>query len=205
MSTTGATTTQPGLVSHPTAWEEFVRTWETTVAPEGWRAEITERGIVMTPPPNNAHNHTAYLIDRAVQHHLRDDLAVVPMLGVRIDPNERLYIPDLAVIPAADLHNEGSHVPAEQLVMAVEITSTRTASDDRTAKKSAYAAGGVGLYLLVDRHAPDGAAVTLFSGPAGATYRDSHQVPFGETIRLPEPFDHDLATDGFPVPDAPSD
>lgn len=207
MSTTAATTDRPGLPSQhgPTVWEEIVHTWETTDVPQGWRAEITERGIVMTPPPNNAHNLIADLIDRALRQQLREDLAIVPMLGVRIDPFERLYMPDLAVVAAADLRNEGSHLRADQLIMAAEITSPRTASDDRTEKKSGYAAGGVPLYLPVDRYAPDGPAVTLFSHPAGSAYRDSHQVPFGEAIRLPEPFDHDLATGAFPVPEAPSD
>lgn len=207
MSTTAATTDRPGLPSQhgATAWERLVRTWETTDVPEGWRAEITERGIVMTPPPSNAHNLIADLIDRDLRQHLREDWAVVPMLGVRLDPAERMFIPDLAVVAKADLRNEGTHLQADQLTMAVEITSPRTASDDRTQKKTGYAAGGVPLYLLVDRHSSGGPVVTLFSHPAGSAYRDSHQVPFGEPIRLPAPFDHDLATDAFPVPETPSD
>jgi Uma2 family endonuclease len=171
--------------------------------PEGWRPEITERGIVMTPPPNVEHNLITGLLHDCLRQQLDQDFAIAPMLGVRVDPAERMYIPDLAVVAAADLRGEGSHVMADQLLLAVEITSPRTAADDRTSKVSGYAAGGVPLYLLIDRHAPEGPAVTLFSRPAGSTYRDSHQVPFGEPIRLPAPFDHDLPTDSFPMPEKP--
>jgi Uma2 family endonuclease len=178
-------------------WDELIRAWETMDFLEGWRPEITERGIVMTPPPNVGHTHIASLIDRDLQRQLPDDLAVVQVLGVRVDPAERMHIPDLAVVAAADLRGDGSHVMANQLLLAVEITSPRTAADDRTSKVSGYAAGGVPLYLLIDRHAPEGPAVTLFSHPAGSTYRDSHQVPFGEPVYLSAPFDYDLPTDSF--------
>ena len=64
-------------------------------------------------------------------------------------------------------------------------------------ERDAYAAGGVALYLLVDRVGAH-PAVTLYAEPVDGVYRRVVSVPFGESIHLPPPFDVDLDTSQFP-------
>jgi hypothetical protein len=55
------------------------------------------------------------------------------------------------------------------------------------AKPRAYAQGGVPLCLLIDQLA-DPATATLFSDPAGTSYRAGDRAEAGRALRLPEPF-----------------
>ncbi|MGH3737978.1 MAG: Uma2 family endonuclease [Micromonosporaceae bacterium] len=183
---------------HP--WWEFdglLQTWRELDVPEGWRAEITEDGITMTPPPANYHNSIAHLVDRALQRGLPDEFGVYQTLGVAIPAVSRLYIPDLCVMRVEELH-DGTEVLAEQVLLAVEITSKRNARHDRKIKTWHYAHGPVPLYLLIDRYDENGPAVTLFSEPRDGHYQRQLRVPFGESIDLPAPLGLTLETTGFP-------
>lgn len=84
--------------------------------------------------------------------------------------------------------------------MAVEITSSGNARHDRTKKLWAYAHAPVPLYLLIDRFDEHGPTVTLFSEPVNGAYQVSVRTSFGKRVTLPEPFDVELATEGFPTP-----
>ena len=67
--------------------------------------------------------------------------------------------------------------------MVVEVTSSAPA-DDREAKRRAYAAVGIPLYLLVDRGRRE---TVLFSQPdvEAKDYRADIRVPFGQTSNSP--------------------
>jgi Uma2 family endonuclease len=77
--------------------------------------------------------------------------------------------------------------------MVVEVTSSQ-ARADREAKRRAYAAAQIPLYLLVDRQAQ---RVSLFSGPARDEYGTLSAVLFGGSIELPDPLCFKLETAGF--------
>ncbi|MGH8826724.1 MAG: Uma2 family endonuclease, partial [Jiangellaceae bacterium] len=66
-------------------------------------------------------------------------------------------------------------------------------------KRWAYARGGVNAYLLVDRIRSSGPTVTLHTRPEHGQFQGVTQVPYGEKITLPPPFDVDLDTAEFPV------
>ena len=182
------------------SWQSLLQAWAETDVPTGWRAEITEGGITVTPPLSPAHNLIAAVVDEALRPGLPAGASVFQTLGVRIEPAGRLYIPDLVVMPRDVLAVEDSSVPAEHALLVVEITSKENADQDRRAKRWAYARGGVALYLLIDRWADDGPAVTLFSDPHDGHYRRNVQVSFGENVTVPAPFNVDIDTADFPVP-----
>ncbi|WP_313904725.1 Uma2 family endonuclease [Streptomyces sp. SLBN-118] len=127
---------------------------------------------------------------------------VYQTLGLFIYRLERLYIPDLAVVPKKLLverakKKERAPLAAAEAALAVEITSKGNASHDRSAKLSAYASGAVPLYLLIDRYDEGGPTVTLFSDPHNSRYRTGLRKPFGEPVPLPEPFSTELDTSEF--------
>ncbi|MGC4949021.1 Uma2 family endonuclease [Streptomyces sp. DT224] len=185
-------------------WDYFLRTWQELDVPEGWRAEIDEVQIVLVPPSHAHHNGIAERVQRRLYANLPDELGVYQTLGVHVAPLDKLYVPDLVVMPselidAAD-PDISTPMDASEALLVVEITSKGNAREDRTKKYRAYARAGVPMYLLIDRFDTRGAMATLFTEPGEhGTYKHSDAVPFGKPLALPAPFDVTLPTDGFPA------
>ncbi|MFD9812892.1 Uma2 family endonuclease [Streptomyces sp. NPDC059080] len=181
-------------------WDDLVRIWEQTDAPEGCKVEIIEGIVTVSPPPDNIHNFIADKVQRRLYAVLPEDWGIYQTLGAAVPSRKGLYIPDLAVVPDAVVCGEpGHYVPAAAAEMVVEITSKSNASHDRIAKAAGYARAGVPLYLLVDRWAPGGPTITLYGEPAGDVYRVLQAVKFGDGLVIPAPFDLPLDTGIFPV------
>ncbi|MFM9444145.1 Uma2 family endonuclease [Streptomyces acidiscabies] len=167
--------------------------------PEGFRAELVEGEIVVTPPPDGDHE---YYISRVVRQVIRQslvDMDVSGNKGLKLEkddgrPKDRA-IPDGTFAPAS-LHlfrGADSWMPSDGVAMVLEVTSTKPRAD-RELKRRCYARSGIPLYLLIDR---DDSSVTLFSDPEREDYRQHITVPFGKSVPLPEPFGFDLATAEF--------
>ncbi|GAA3727680.1 Uma2 family endonuclease [Spinactinospora alkalitolerans] len=187
-------------VSPATPGEDLLlRTWRELDVPDGWRAEIIDPGrISLVAPPSNPHNFIAGRANRALLRTIPDDWDIYQTLGMWITPLCKLFIPDLVVAPHAVLRDTKAPVPAEEIFLAVEITSKDNADTDRKTKLWGYAHGPVPLYLLIDAWDPNGPSVTLYENPRSGRYLHSHTVPFGEKITVPAPFDLELDTSEFP-------
>lgn len=184
-------------------WDLLLETWRELDVPEGWRAEIDEGQIVLAPPPHAHHNGIAEVVQRCLYKSLPDDLGIYQTLGVHIAPLDKLYVPDIAVMPtdliASVDPDRYDPVDASEALLIAEITSKGNARDDRTKKYRAYACALVPLYLLIDRFDTRGPMVTLFTEPQDGTYKRGDSVPFGKPLTLPDPFDTVLSTVAFPV------
>ncbi|MFE2561994.1 Uma2 family endonuclease [Streptomyces sp. NPDC059352] len=179
-------------------WDDLVRIWEETDAPEGCKVEIIEGIITVSPPPSNAHNRIAEKVQRRLYSVIPEDWGVYQTLGASIPSRDGLFIPDLAVVPEAMLGEPGNFVPAADAELIVEVTSKSNASHDRIKKAAGYAQAGVPLYLLIDGFAPGGPTVTLYGEPKSDVYRVLSAVKFGMDIHLPAPFDLAIDTSAFP-------
>lgn len=118
--------------------------------------------------------------------------------GFEIDELERLYIPDFVVAPLHTTRSDGTLRPGDPLLV-VEISSPSTARFDREEKRWAYARAGIPSYLLVDRVRSSGPVVVLHTQPKDGQYQSVVQVPYGEKLTLPPPFDVELDTSEFPI------
>jgi Uma2 family endonuclease len=167
--------------------------------PEGFRAELIDGEIVVTPPPDGNHRR---IIGRIVKQVIRESGKemdfdghrglIVSSRGLAVSGH---VIPDITFAPAEmDLFRDApSWMRPTGVVMVVEVTSSQ-ARADREAKRHAYAAAQIPLYLLVDRRAQ---RVSLFSGPVRDEYQTLSAVPFGGSIELPEPLCFKLETTDF--------
>jgi Uma2 family endonuclease len=180
-------------------WADVLRTWSELEVPEGWRPEITPRGIVMTPPPSGAHNLTAETIHGALKVAVEDSLGVFQTLGVGIPSIGGIFIPDLCVVAREHVPDGTEPVASEYVVLAVEITSRYNAAHDRKRKRWAYAHGAIDQYLLIDAFDEDGPTVSLFSNPAEGVYRNAVRMAFGQIISLAAPVKVDLDSRLFPT------
>ncbi|MEV7156050.1 Uma2 family endonuclease [Streptomyces misionensis] len=181
-------------------WEDLVRIWQETDAPEGCKVEIIEGIVTVSPPPSNDHNDIADLVQRSLYEVIPKDWGIYQTLGTAVPFRAGLYIPDLAVAPREALRvRKGNYIPATAAELVVEITSRANAGHDRIKKAAGYAQAGVALYLLIDNWAPGGPTITLYGEPQGDVYRVLRAVRFGDPITLPEPFGVTIDTGEFPV------
>lgn len=167
--------------------------------PEGFRAELIEGEIVVTPPPDGDHEDYIELIVSQVYRQSRTDMQFSGNKGLKLksapDSSRDHVIPDGTFAPRELRLFRGadSWMPGDGVAMVVEVTSTR-AHVDRETKRRCYARGGIPLYLLVDREA---SSLTLFSEADGSDYLQQRTIHFGKILPLPEPFAFDLDTAAF--------
>ncbi|AKA04735.1 hypothetical protein SAZ_21435 [Streptomyces noursei ZPM] len=167
--------------------------------PQGFRAELVEGEIVVTPPPDGDHEDYLGIIGRQVTRRSATDIQISGYKGLVLsgadDQPADHVIPDATIAPYAMRLFRGAEpwMPSKGVAMVVEVTSSRP-RNDRVAKRHAYARGAVPLYLLVDRAK---SAVTIFSEPKGDDYLSTHTAPFGDPLPLPAPFSFDLDTAAF--------
>ena len=177
-------------------FEDLFSFWTQFDAPDGWRVEIADGALTMTPNPANAHSVIASLLTRVFIERLAADVGVFQSVAISMPDQQRVYVPDLVVTAIASLREPSVVSPPDALI-AAEITSPGNARIDREEKRVAYGLGGVPRYLLIDRVLTN-PTVTLFSDPVDGEYQHVVMVPFGESIRIPAPFDFDLDTSQFP-------
>lgn len=188
--------------SETPAWHLLLEAWRELDVPEGWRAEIDEGKIALVPPPHAHHNGIVAAVQRRLYTCLPEELEIYQTLGVHIACLDRLYVPDLVVMPteliAAVPPGRSQPVDASEALLVAEVTSRDNARDDRTKKYRAYARAQVPMYLLIDRYDTRGPMATLFTEPQDGAYEQSEPVPFGKPLTLPEPFGVTIDTSVFP-------
>ena len=167
--------------------------------PEGFRAELIDREIVVTPPPGSRHDRTIGKIVGQIFQRSSTQFDYLPNKGLKVPAAERgrseRVIPDGTFAPAElDIFdNDDSWIDPEGVALVVEVTSSHPGRD-RVGKRHGYARAGIPLYLLVDR---EERKVTLFATPEGDDYHSVNWAPFGQTVALPKPFDIELDTSEF--------
>ncbi|WP_377274018.1 Uma2 family endonuclease [Peterkaempfera sp. SMS 1(5)a] len=167
--------------------------------PEGFRAELIEGEIVVTPPPDGDHEKYISRVVRQVVRRSATDMDVSGHKGLRVSAGpghpRNHVIPDATFAPLSlDLFGGAEPwMPPNGISMVVEVTSTRP-ERDRIAKRHCYARAGIPLYLLIDR---EESRVSLFSLPEGDEYTEVHLAPFGKPIDIPAPFSFALETADF--------
>jgi Uma2 family endonuclease len=186
------------MTREPEASNAVLQDFLSLATPEGYRAELIAGEIVMTPPPGGNHQRCIARITKQV--HVR---SVVPMECTELkglivpgdDGRQSMVIPDLTIVPESlDLFLDAPvWMPTAGVAMVVEVTSS-VPDRDRNAKRRAYAAAGIPLYLLVDREQK---RTILFFAPVRQDYASTTTAPFGESLLLPDPFSFTLETDGF--------
>jgi len=177
--------------------DDVLREFLSLEIPYGYRAELIDGEIIVSPPPGGNHEHCIARITSQVNRRSAVPMDVSGNKGL-IVPNVEGHsrvIPDLTIAPEelSLFVDAPSWMRPSGVEMVVEVTSTLV-DVDRNSKRRSYAAARIPLYLLIGR---DDKTVTLFSGPARDTYATATTVPFGDPLDLPKPFDFTLETGGF--------
>ncbi|GAB3445281.1 Uma2 family endonuclease [Streptomonospora sediminis] len=152
--------------------------------PEGFRAEILEGSIVVSPTPTMKHGGVVSRFHRQLVRQLPEskDCYQVVSVGLPGDGAD-IAIPDLLVMPTeAETDHWLADPDAVELVL--EVVSPGNARKDTESKPRVYAAMGIPIYLLVD---PRDGSITCYSDPREGRFQAEHRMKFGDAVVLPEP------------------
>ncbi|MFF9484705.1 Uma2 family endonuclease [Streptomyces sp. NPDC014676] len=171
--------------------EVLWQAWKAMDLPEGYRAEIIEGAIEVSPTGRRRHTVLIGRLRRALDAYLAGSGYVAHHDG-NVIHRQKAWIPDLFVAPL-DLDEipdeDGLGVDAAGVGMVVEVASPghRNLQRDRVRKRREYARAGIPVYVIVDDFDDDGAVLVLTSpDPKKAKYADEHRVPYGTDAVIPE-------------------
>ncbi|WP_460745487.1 Uma2 family endonuclease [Nocardiopsis oceani] len=166
---------------------------ESLELPDGYRAEIINGSITVSPTPTVRHaDIVTETHESLLESGLRDrGLRALQMITVEIAKTGDRYVPDLVVMPTSLARGQGwdgaSWIrPAEEVELVVEVVSPSSAHHDWVDKAKGYAQASVPLYLVVD---PKQEEVALFRQPEGDEYQEVTRARRSGSVRLPKPFD----------------
>ncbi|MBV7696852.1 Uma2 family endonuclease [Streptomyces sp. TRM70350] len=171
--------------------EVLWQAWKAMELPEGYRAEIIEGAIEVSPTGRFSH---AQVVNR-----LRDALAIFLQdseYGAWNDTNvihaRRAWIPDGLVAPRdAELieAEDGLGIKASAVHVIVEVVSPggRNQERDRVKKRREYARAAVPVYVIIDDYDSHGTVTVLTEPePDKADWVGVHRVPYGTEVTISE-------------------
>ncbi|MFF2142001.1 Uma2 family endonuclease [Kitasatospora sp. NPDC058190] len=165
--------------------------WKSMDVPEGFRAEIIEGTITLSPTGGTRH----FTVNRRLGRALHDYLSGTgygPAQDGNVIADLKVFIPDVFLAPD-DVdeieHPEGVGVLASGVPMVVETVSpgAEARKRDHVLKRRAYAAAGIPVYVIIDDY-DEGGMVTILTGPdrERRTYEYSARIPYGKEAVIPE-------------------
>ncbi|MFB7514967.1 Uma2 family endonuclease [Streptomyces sp. NPDC056144] len=173
--------------------------WETLKGanlPGGYRVEITDGKIIMTP---RGREQWKVILKAApqIEQQLADHGEILSDVMIDFPSSLYGYAPDLAIVaPGSDLNSRGRY-EWHSLEAVLEIVSRSTRDNDFEKKFRMYAECAIPLYVIID---PSDNTCTIHRRPTRrGTYDEQEQIAFGEDLVLPlEGRDIVVKTDGFP-------
>jgi Uma2 family endonuclease len=171
--------------------EVLWQAWKSLELPEGYRAEIVEGFIEVSPTGGGDHASAANTLRRGLDRFLGEgDFAAYQDTNALF--GRKVWIPDVMVTLAdlrAVLDPERLGALAEHIVLMAEVVSPGhdARKRDLVRKRRAYARAGIPVYVIIDDH--DGSGhVTVLSAPypEKATYEAEVRMPYGTDVIIPE-------------------
>ncbi|MER6359602.1 Uma2 family endonuclease [Kitasatospora sp. NPDC001527] len=175
-------------VEHPMGGDDVLRAFLELDTPPGFKAELIEGEIAVTPPPDGDHEDAIARFARAVAREAAEELYVSGGKGL-ITPKGR-FIPDATVAPAGHFRAQESWSSTVGVALVLAVTSTSPVKD-REPNRLGHAAAGVPCSLLLDRGE---GKVTLFTDPEDGDDTTIHETESGRRIKPPAPFSFALDT-----------
>ena len=153
------------------------------VPDDGLRYEVLNGSLTVTPPASYAHNRRAQRVGLALLAAAPPGVEVLltGTQSVRLDDDA--LCPDVVVFAAGEY---GLHLPADAVLLVVEVTSPSNRSTDTVTKLERYARAGIPHYWIVD---PEQITVHRLDAERGAY----DVVVRGPVVQVGEPFPVEVA------------
>ncbi|MET7690887.1 Uma2 family endonuclease [Streptomyces sp. NPDC005483] len=159
--------------------DEMFERLETMPVPEGYKVEIVEGTVYMSPQRDT---HWEIILDLVEQLRTKYPRKRVKS-DVRIDYPGHLngFATDVTVMAEGAAKAEGGHWSYEDVEFVAEVISKGTAANDYGPKKAAYATAEVPVYVIAD---PYQGRCHVYTDPKGSDYEVETRVPFGKDLDL---------------------
>ncbi|MFF4551035.1 Uma2 family endonuclease [Streptomyces sp. NPDC001435] len=174
--------------------DEMFERLETMPVPEGYKVEIVEGTVYMTPQRDT---HWEIILDIVEQLRPKYPRKRVKS-DVRIDYPGHLngFATDVTVMAEGATKTETGHWRHEDVEFVAEVISKGTAANDYGPKKTAYATAEVPVYVIAD---PYQRRCHIYTQPKEGDYEIETTVPFGSDLDLTNTVvGLTLRTDEFP-------
>ncbi|MFF7950541.1 MULTISPECIES: Uma2 family endonuclease [Streptomyces] len=174
--------------------DEMFERLETMPVPEGYKVEIVEGTVYMSPQRDT---HWEIILDIVEQLRTKYPRKRVKS-DVRIDYPGHLngFATDVTVVAEGAVKTESGHWSYEDVEFVAEVISKGTAANDYGPKKAAYATAEVPVYVIAD---PYQGRCHIYTDPKGSDYEVETKVAFGKDVDLTAtPLGLTLKTDEFP-------
>ncbi|MGF6884173.1 Uma2 family endonuclease [Nocardia sp. GAS34] len=159
----------------------------------GIRYEVIGGQLIVNAAPKPRHQWLIKWLDRALEDVLPADHFSIAGVGVLIGDDEP--IPDL-IVGTGVIPMDGNGIPAEHVVLAVEVVSNSTTLTDRKSKPDVYAEAGIQNYWRIEINPfkgrlPGEELPVLFAHVLGESgeYELTHRVSAGQSVTLHSPFE----------------
>ncbi|MFD8818241.1 Uma2 family endonuclease [Streptomyces sp. NPDC059627] len=175
--------------------DEMFERIEKMPAPEGYKVEIVEGTVFMSPQRDT---HWEIILDIVEQLRTKYPRKRVKS-DVRIDYPGHLngFATDVTVMAEDAVKTEKGLWRHQDVEFVAEVISKSTASNDYGPKKTAYAVAEVPVYLIAD---PYQRRVHVYTNPKGDDYATETKVGFGDEVDLTATVvGLTLKTDEFPT------
>ncbi|WP_330266131.1 Uma2 family endonuclease [Streptomyces griseorubiginosus] len=174
--------------------DEMFERLETMPVPEGYKVEIVEGTVYMSPQRDTRWEIIADIFEQLRTKYPRKRVKS----DVRIDYPGHLngFATDVTVVAEGATKSEDGHWSYEDVEFVAEVISKGTAANDYGPKKTAYATAEVPVYVIAD---PYQGRCHIYTDPKGGDYEVETKVAFGKDVDLTGTVvDLVLKTDEFP-------
>jgi Uma2 family endonuclease len=117
--------------------------------PENPRRELVDGVIRMMATPNARHQYIASELRHALDRLGRPRFRAIEAIELRLG-NVHRRNPDVLVVPIEHYDGERSHYRPHEVLLAVEVVSRGSETDDRRSKPVEYASGGIPYYWRIE-------------------------------------------------------
>lgn len=174
--------------------DEMFERLETMPVPEGYKVEIVEGTVYMSPQRDTHWEIIADIYEQLRTKYPRKRVKS----DVRIDYPGHLngFATDVTVMAEGATKAESGHWSYADVEFVAEVISKGTAANDYGPKKAAYATAEVPVYVIAD---PYQGRCHIYTDPKGSDYEVETRVPFGKDVDLTDTVvGLTLKTDEFP-------
>lgn len=167
--------------SDDTYWlDEMFERLEKMPVPEGYKVEIVEGTIYMSPQ-RDIHWETIRRIVRALEDTFGMDVKVFSDVRIDFPGRKNGLAPDVAKLRDGAQKNSEGRWLHEDVEFIAEVISKDTAPNDYGPKKTAYALAEVPVYLIAD---PYTGKCRLFTQPKDGDYVSDTSITYGGDVDM---------------------
>ncbi|MDX6200328.1 MAG: hypothetical protein QOJ79_3479 [Actinomycetota bacterium] len=162
---------------------------------DGWRYEVVDGALLMTPPPTDLHQAVGRRLFRQLDRQAPAEWEPVYEVAFRVRTDGR--VPDLAVVRAGlpVRPRQVAYTPAD-FALLVEVVSPTSTGMDRVLKPAEYAAAGVPFFWRVEI---EPSVEVIGYELADGAYRETARATQG-SVAMPAPYPLVIDVDALSLP-----